>query len=265
MQRCVRQLILIVMCQLMAAGTTLAALGDPTFSSSNYSVVESQMGGTGDLDAQSSSYRFDPGVDDGGSTLGDTTGGGNSTSTSYQTNGGYNTTAQPGLSLSINSGSVDFGNVSVGTQATGTTTFSVINYTSYGYAVTLVGNAPTYGGHALSALATDTSYNATAEQFGVNLVLNTVAGVGADPVQVPGGPPTFGYGVAGDGSTGTYGTNRPYTVSDKWRFVSGETVASAPRSSGQTTYTMSLMMNAIQTTPGGKYSGELELVATGTF
>jgi hypothetical protein len=262
--RCARQFVIIMLCQLMVAGTSLAALGDPTFSSSNYSVVESQMGASGDFDSQSSSYRFDPGVDDGGSTLGDT-GVGNSSSANYQTNAGFNTTAQPGLTMTINTGSVDFGNVSVGTQATGSATFSVINYTSYGYAVTLVGSAPTYGTHTLTALTTDTAYNATAEQFGVNLVLNTVAGVGADPVQVPAGPPTFGYGVAGDGTTGTYGTNRPYTVSDMWRFVSGETVASAPRSSGQTTYTMSMMMNAIQTTPGGKYSGALELVATGTF
>ena len=158
---------------------------------------------------------------------------------------------------------VDLGTLSASVKATGTATFHAINYTSYGYAITIVGTAPTNAGHPLSPLATDTASIVGTEQFGVNTVLNTSAGVGADPVQTPSG--SFSYGVAGDGATGTYGTTRPYTVPDKWRFNSGETVASAPKSSGQTDYTMTFLANMSNTTPGGKYTGNITLVATGTY
>jgi len=220
---------------------------------------ESELGAAnGDFSSSSASYRNSPGTDDSGSTLGDNFVG-NSSSTSYQTNGGFNPTAQPGLTMIVNTSLVNFGTVSLATKMTQTATFSVKNYTSYGYIVQIIGSPPTQGAHQLTALTTDTAYNATVEQFGVNAVLNTVTGVGANPVQNPAGPPTFGYGVAGDGTT------NHYVQSDKWRFNSGETVASAPRSSGETDYTLTFMLNAITTTPGGSYTGSLSLVATGTY
>jgi hypothetical protein len=224
--------------------------------STSYSMNESEVGAMGDFTAGSAHYSFAPGDGDAGSTLGENAVG-NSASTNYQSNGGFNPTAQPGtLAFVVDTPSIDFGNVSVGTKTTALATFHVRNYTSYGYAVTIIGTPPTYAGHQLSALTTDTAYNATAEQFGVNLVNNTVTGVGADPVQNPTG---FGFGVAGDGTT------NHYTQSDKWRFNAGETVASAPKSSGNTDYTATFMMNAIQTTPGGKYTGNIGFVVTGTY
>jgi hypothetical protein len=250
--------------QLVMLGDVAATAGDPGSASSSYSMTESQFGGGGNFSSQSAGYSFVPTVDDGGATLGEAAVGGSS-SVNYSSGAGFNTTAQPGLSMIVGTSAIDFGNVSVGVMANATAVFSVKNYTSYGYVVTVIGAPPIYSGngHALTALATDTAYNASAEQFGINLVLNTVAGVGANPVQVP--TSSFSYGVAGDGTTGTYGTTRPYTTSDKWRFASGETVASAPKTSGETDYTVTFMMNAIQTTPGGKYSGGFDLVATGSY
>lgn len=234
---------------------------DPTMTSSSYSVAESQIGATGDFNSSSASYTSVPGVDDSGTSLGDTFAG-NSASANYQTNAGFNTTAQPGLTFSVDSSSIDLGLLTATAKSTATVAFHVRNYTTYGYVVSILGSPPTNSGHALSPLTTDTASAVGQEQFGVNTVLNTSAAVGADPVQNPTG---FGFGVAGDGTTGTYGTTRPYTISDKWRFNSGETVASAPRSSGNTDYTMTFMANISNTTPGGQYTGGLTLVATGTY
>ncbi len=246
----------------LAFSLTGVATGDSDLVSPSFRISESEVGGSGDFNSASSHFSFAPGTDDGGSTLGDNFVG-NSASGHYQTNAGFNTTAQPNLTFIINSGSVSLGALSTSAKTTGTATFSVKNYTSYGYIVQLVGTPPSNSGHPLTALTSDTASSVGNEQFGVNVVRNTSAAVGADPAQVPGS--SFSYGVAGDGSTGTYGTTRPYTISDKWRYNSGETIASAPKSSGETDYTLTFMANISTLTPGGQYSGNLTLVATGTY
>jgi hypothetical protein len=230
--------------------------------SSNYGMNESEAGAMGDFSGASAGYSFIPSADDSGTTLGEAARG-SSSSANYASGSGFNTTAQPGLTLIVNTSLVSLGVLSTGAAQFGTATFSVKNYTSYGYVVQVVGTAPTYSGHTLTALATDTASSAGTEQFGVNTVLNTSAGQGADPVQVPSS--SFSYGVAGDGGTGTFGTTRPYTIPDKYRYVAGETVASAPKSSGETDYTMTFMANQGNTTPSGHYSGSMTLVATGTY
>jgi hypothetical protein len=133
--------------------------------------------------------------------------------------------------------------------------------------VTVLGNTLSYGGHSITPMTT-TSYgdasSAGSEQFGVNLVANTSpVAVGANPSQYP--DSTFSFGVAGDGTTGTYGTTRPYTVDGRYRFSPGETIASGPKSSGRTDYTMSFLVNISTLTPGGRYTGNVTLVATGTY
>jgi hypothetical protein len=263
MRRWSRQIIIGVSVTLALAGVAVSAPEDPKMNSTGYSVVESQIGGTGDYESNSTSYSFLPGTDDGGSTLGDTFAG-NSASSNYQTGAGFNTTAQPRLALTIGSGSVNLGTLSSSVASTATATFSVLNYTSYGYVVSLIGSSLSNSGHTLMALTTDTASSTGTEQFGVNLVANTSpVSVGANPAQIPDN--TFSFGVAGDGVTGTYGTNRPYTVPNNYRFGSGETVASGPKSSGQTDYTMSFLANIGILTPGGNYRGNLDVVVTGTY
>ncbi len=242
--------------------SVLAAIGDPSFTSTNYRVLESEIGGNGQFNSSSTNYSINPNIDDGGSSLGESAVG-NSSSTSYQTNAGFDTTAQPGLTFIVNTSALYLGILTPASKSTGIANFSVKDYTSYGYVVQMIGSSPTYGGHNLTPLATDTSSAAGTEQFGVNTVRNTVAAIGADPAQVP--SVSFSFGVAGDGVTGTYGTTRPYTISDKWRYVSGETIASGPKSSGETDFTMTFLANITNQTPGGTYSGNISLVATGTF
>ena len=237
-------------------------LADSTQQSTSYSINESQIGGIGDFNSQSTNYSFKPGVDDGGSTLGDSFVG-NSSSTNYQSNAGFNTASSPTLSFAVTSSNVNLGVLSTGALSTGTATFNVKNYTSSGYVVQVVGTGLTMGGHALTPLTTDTASVPGTEQFGFNTVLNSVAGVGANPVQVPSS--SFSYGVSGDGTTGAFGSTRPYTISDKYRFVPSDIIASAPKSSGETDYTATFMANISNSTPGGTYQGNIVFVATGTF
>ena len=263
MRRWTRQLIVCVALVTGVSGVVSAAPGDPSSASTNYRVVESEIGGNGQFNSGSANFNINPATDDGGSSLGETAVG-NSASTNFQTNSGFNTTAQPSLTMIVNTPSVDLGTLSLVAAKTAVATFSVKDYTSYGYVVQIIGATPTYAGHALAALTSDTASANGTEQFGLNLRANTSpASVGVDPVQVPSS--TFSFGAAGDGSTGTYGTSRPYTIANNYRYVSGETVASGPKSSGETDYTISLMANISTVTPGGQYTGALSLVATGTY
>jgi hypothetical protein len=228
---------------------------------------ESEVGGNGQFDANSSHYSTMPFVDDGGSSLGESAVG-NSSSASYQTNSGFNTTAQPGLMLNISTSAVNLGVLSTAAASTGTASFSVRDYTSSGYNVFMFGSAPTYSGHSLAALTTDTSWSSNTEMFGVNLVSNgTVAGSANPSCQATGY--CYSSQAAGDGTTGTYGSTRPYTIANSFRFpfpaTSGEIVAHAPQSSGETDYVVSLMAGISTLTPGGSYQGSITLVATGSY
>lgn len=227
--------------------------GDPSYSSTNYSINESYIGPGGDIQTNSTNFKDD------GSTLGDI-GVGNSGSVNFQTNSGFNTTNDPRLSFTVNTPSVNLGVLSTTVASTATATFTVLNYTSYGYAVTMAGPPPSNSGHLLAPLATDTASQNGVEQFGVNTVANTSpTTVGANPVQDASASTTFGFGRAGTGAA------TPYAVANNYRYVEGETIASAPKSSGITTYTMTFMTNISATTPGGTYSGPMTLIATGTY
>jgi len=266
MRRWNRQLVIVIALLLGVPSVAYAQYEQST----SYSMNESQIGGNGLLKSSSSSYSLTPtSPNDGGESLGATTGG-HSSSASYSSNTGYDTTAQPGLMLVVNTGAVSLGSLSTGAATFGTATFDVTDYTASGYTVQAIGAGPSNAGHTLTQLTTDTASAAGTEQFGINTVRNTVAGKGAQPLYVPDNisypsVSQFSYGVAGDGATGTYGTNRPYTISDKYRYNSGDVIASSPKTSGDTRFTITFMANISTITPAGQYQGPIDLVATGSF
>jgi len=248
--------------------------GDPSATSPSYSVIESEIGGNGQFSSSSNNFNINPNIDDGGSSLGESVVG-NSASTSYLTNSGFNTTAQPGLSLVVNQSSMDLGVLSTVITSANTATFTVSDYTSYGYVVQVFGTPPAYNGHQLTAMGNNTSPASAgaAEQFGINLRANNSPNVtgSADPLEVPDnaafGSSTFSYGQAGNYGQGgtTYGVDRTYSVPNKYTFNSGDIIASASKTSGPTLYTISFLANITNVTPGGRYAGNLTFVATGTF
>jgi hypothetical protein len=259
MRRWNRQLVIVVAVLLCVPVAASAELEQST----SYSMNESEIGGNGQFNSSSTTYKINPVTDDGGSSLGESAVG-SSASANYSSGAGFNTTAQPGLTMTVNTGSVSMGPLSAVAATTGTATFDVTDYTSYGYAVQVIGSTPVnpYGRH-LTALATDTASVATTEQFGINTRSNSSPASGTDPQELP--DATFSFGVSGDGSTGTFGTTRPYTIPNQWRFNSGETIASSPKTSGDTHYTISFLANISSTTPAAVYTGNMTILATGTY
>jgi len=176
---------------------------------------------------------------------------GNSSSSSYQVNAGSKTSPDPVLSFSIISASGDFGTFSPTTPATATTSFSVSNYTSYGYVAQIFGSAPTFGGHTIATMSSQGDSQVGQEQFGINLVANTT-------------PKSFGANL-NNGSFGFGSVEANYGTPNKYRYVSGDVIASAPKSSGVTIYTISYLVNVAPITTSGKYTGNQTVIVTGTY
>lgn len=244
----------------------LIAANDPAAVSTHFGINEDTIGAIGDFNATSTHFS-QLGTDDGGSTLGDNAVG-NGSSTHFQINSGANTSASPVLGLTVNTGTVALGVLSTSAANTAIATFNVIDYSSYGFVVALYGNTPTSSGHQLTAITANPAGSASSagtEQFGINTVVNSspVVTGSSNPVWVPSG--AFSSGVSGDGVTGVFGTTRPYTVPDTYRYISGETIASGAQSSGETDYTISFLANISALTPGGFYSSNMSIVATGTY
>jgi hypothetical protein len=227
----------VVLCYVVAP-----VFADP-LKSSNYQFQETSIGGTGFANAASANFQ--------GSGAAGIIGVGTSASSNFQIQAGHETTNDPALAFAILNPDVSFGAFSAGTTAIATATFGVVNYTSYGYIVQLAGSAPTHNGHALPGMSTTGPSQAGTEQFGINVVANTSpASFGANP----------DHGQFGVGSAATN-----YNTPNNYRFVNGETIASAPKSSGQTIYTVSYIANVNSISPAGQYTGDQTLICSGTY
>lgn len=227
-------------------GIAAGSLPVVALSSPNYSIDEDFVGGGGTVNSSSPSFSARDSI--GAPVAGD------SESTNNKTQSGATTDGDPMLEFSVNSSSVALGSLLPSLTRTATSTFSVRNYTSHGYVVQVVGSPPSNGSHSLTNMATAAASAPGTEQFGINLVANTSpSAFGANPVQVP----TSGYsfGVAASG----------YNTANNYRYNSGDVVASAPKSSGQTDYTVSYIANSSTKTPAGSYSGTQTFICTGTY
>ena len=221
-------------------------------SSPNYSVGEYFIGGGGELNSCGSAYC-------GKLTAGEIAAG-NTAGNAFRAQAGFNTDRTPFLAFSVASTDTDIGTLSEFGTAHTTTTFAVKTYLASGYVVTVESNPPTSDGiaHQLNPLLSPTASAVGTEQFGINLVNNTVgcgspANFGADPVQVPDN--TFSFGTVNSG----------YDTCGLFKYVKGDTVAHSNKSSGETDYTISFIYNISNVTPEGLYTYTGTLVATSTY
>lgn len=221
--------------------------------SSSYGVSESFFGNGGELNSCSASYCTKQAAGE--------TSVGNPASTNFQNHAGFNTNRNEYIEFKVNASSVDLGYLSVGSASTTQATFSVKAYLANGYVVKNASNPPSSGGaspHTLTNLTSPTASSPGTEQFGINLVNNTTGcgapvNFGADPVQVPSS--SFSFGVAASG----------YNNCGQFKYSKGDTVASSPKSSGETDYTVSYLYNISNITPSGLYTFNHVLVATATY
>jgi hypothetical protein len=214
--------------------------------SSSYQIQEDIIGGSGNTRSTSTGYISQDSL--GAFATGAAAG------TAYAANSGPITPSEPTLSFNVATPSVNLGSLSTSLTRTGTATFSVTNYTSYGYIVQTIGNPPNNGVHTLTGLSTPTAAITGSEQFGINLVANTAPTTfGAAALQVPSS--AFSFGAAA--------TN--YNTANVYKYVNGDTIANSVKSSGKTTFTVSYIANIANSTAGGSYSSNQTLVCTGTY
>lgn len=214
-------------------------------SSTNYTVNESQFGAGSSTNDCSTSYCAKTSVGD--------TASGRANSTSYGAEFGGNTTDEPLLEIIVEGGNQDLGVLDSTTTGTASMVVKIRNYLSNGYSLQISGGAPSQGTHTLAAMTTQSTSHQGAEQFGINLAKNTSPDIGAEPVQVP--SDTFAFGQVADG----------YSDPDLFMYNSNDIVASSTRSSGQTVYTLSMILNVSNTTPGGRYQSNFSAVVAASF
>lgn len=226
-------------------GAPLAASLAPT--SPNYRLDESSVGLTNSGESSSTNFRDQSNT--GGAAVGPTA------SDNFQSETGANTSPDPNLTFTLNSSAANFGSFSPTTAATATASFSIINYTSYGYVVQIAGSPPTYANNEIDPMDASAPSQPGTEQFGINLVANTSpVSFGANPNNGT-SPNNFGFGQAAPN----------YANPNQFRYVPGETIAQAAKSSGKTDYTISYLVNVANLTPGGTYGSDQVLIVTGTY
>lgn len=212
-----------------------------TSSSKNYQAVELQFGSSTNEESCSNKYcsRF---------SIGELNSGG-STSAAF----GTATYSEPVIEMIIEAGTSHLGNLTTEEAAAKTAIVKVRNYQTGGYQIMVYGKTPSYGSHYLSPITSPTTSRPGTEQFGINLVKNTLPVVGENIKQVP---------ITDEGSASDiYGEVMPnYSTPDLFTYVDGDVVARSVSDTGGSDYTISMIMNISSATPAGHYAGDFSIL-----
>lgn len=226
-------------------GTSPNVVFATTSSSNNYQVTETEFGATSSAQNCSGQYCAR-------ASIGDMSGEDGKSAT-YSAKFGSITDSNPLLEVIVDTGESDLGVLTTEKTATKTMIVRVRNYLSDGYTLQIVGNAPKFAGHTLKTPTTPTASAAGTEQFAINASANTTPNVGAGPVQVPSSQMSFGL------------VNANYSVPNMFKYTSGEVVAHSNSSSGQTDYTISMIVNISNATPAGHYAGDFAAIVVPVY
>ena len=147
---------------------------------------------------------------------------------------------------------VNFGTFSSSGTSSGTSVMAASTNGGSGYAITVNGATMTCascpGTPTIAALASQTASTTGSAQFGMNLRANTVPSAGAD--------------VSG---TGTATVNSNHNTTNQFRYVTGDTVASAAAATNANTFTATYIVNVPGNQAAGTYSATMNYIATATF
>lgn len=160
---------------------------------------------------------------------------------------------EPRLEVIVEEGESNLGILSTDKTASKEAVVKILSYMSEGYTLQLIGEPPKYNDHVLKTPSTPTNSTPGTEQFAINVVKNTTPEVGADPLQVPSGE--FSFGQVEDN----------YQIANKFMFNSGDVLARSLTESGQTEYTISMIVNIANTTPAGHFAGDFAAVVIPAF
>ena len=120
---------------------------------------------------------------------------------------------------------------------------------SAGFSIVAYGMPPSAGVNTIQALGQPTLSQPGENQFGINLVENTMPTVGKDPVG------EWANAVASNG----------YNQPDHYKFISGDEVAHSPNVSLIKKFTVSYIINASPSLRPGVYTTTINYIATGRF
>lgn len=229
---------------LVISGNTNTALA-VTSSSNNYQITETELGGTTSSKSCSGQYCAKASIGDMAS--------GKAKSIGNTATFGPVTDGEPLLEVIVNPGESNLGVLSAENTATKTTTVQVRNYLSGGYMVQITGSPPKYKDHTLKTPSSPTASVKGTEQFAINAAANTTPQVGAGVVQFPDNLTSFG----------TVESN--YATANMFMYHSGDVVARSLTESGQSTYTISMIVNVSNETPAGHFSGDFSAVVIPVF
>ncbi|MEP6710430.1 MAG: hypothetical protein ABJA64_01800 [Candidatus Saccharibacteria bacterium] len=152
------------------------------------------------------------------------------------------------LTFTLAAATVPLGTLTTSATGAGTSTMTASTNASSGYSITVAGSTLTSGANTITALASPTASSTNTKQFGINLMSNST--------------PAVGTAVSGSG-TGAPATG--YNTTNLFKFVTGDTVASASVPTNSNTFTTSYIANINGVTAPGSYSTVLTYVATANF
>jgi len=152
------------------------------------------------------------------------------------------------LTFTLAAATVALGTLSSAATGTGTSSMTVSTNAGTGYSLTYSGTTLTSGGNTITALASPTASAVNGKQFGFNLMNNTTPAIGTNTTGTGSGVPSTGY-----------------NTTNQFKFVTGDTIASASLPTNSNTYTTSYIANIDGATAAGAYSTVLTYVATANF
>lgn len=152
------------------------------------------------------------------------------------------------LTFTLATATVALGTLTSAATGSGTSSMTAATNGGTGYSITVAGTTLTSGTNTITALAAPTASAINNSQFGLNLMLNTTPAVGSN--------------VSGAGS-GTAATG--YNTANSYKFVTGDTVASATLPTNSNVFTSSYIANISGATAAGAYSTVMNYVATANF
>lgn len=220
----------------VAAGTAFAT----TSNSTHYQVTEMELNAGTSLESCSGQYCATASIGD--------VAAGDSASAHVAASFGTVTPSEPLLEVIVEPGESNLGVLSAEKTATKTSIVRIRSYLSNGYTLQVVGDPPKYQNHTLATPATPTASAIGTEQFALNVVANTTPVIGAPPEQVPSASMSFGEPHAN------------YATPNLFKYTSGDVIAFSNSASGQTNYTISMIVNISNVTPAGHYMGDFSAV-----
>jgi hypothetical protein len=143
---------------------------------------------------------------------------------------------------------VNFGELSSNTARTGSTQMVAATNAMFGYSLSINGTTMLSGTNVIPALVSNDVSRPGTSQFGVNLRNNSTPDVGLNP--------------SGSGGASVAAN---YNVPNRFRFVSGEQIASSSTSDEYRKYTVSYLVNVAKNHAPGIYVSTITYLCTATF